>query len=191
MQWVRVAAAAAVSLAVLAGCSDNGTANETLPTTSTTAAETTETLPPLGPPDLPMPAEAREQTPAGAEAFLNYFIATMNFSLANSTTEFLRDLSPACQTCLQFADGIDDVTNAGQVIEGASFILNGSSEPLLRDATAEFSMSLTQQSSLLRGADGVALPGYEQPEAQYPGSGALLSWNDTRTTWQVTALTFQ
>jgi hypothetical protein len=122
---------------------------------------------------------------------LNYFIDTMNFSLRNSTTDFLRELSPDCQTCLQFAAGIDDATSAGQVIEGATFVLSGSSEPLLRDATAEFSMSLTQQASRLRGADGVAVPGYEQPESSYPGSGALLSWNDNLATWQVADLTFQ
>ncbi len=61
-----------VGAALLSGCSEKQEANDTLPTPS--AAETTEALPELGPPDLPMPAEAREQTVEGADAFTRYYV---------------------------------------------------------------------------------------------------------------------
>src|SRR4051794_26604224 len=107
MRLVRVAAVVLAGAAVLTGCSDGGTANETLPSTSTTAAETSEALEPLGPPDLPMPAEAREQTAAGAQVFLTYYVALMNHAQEQSTSRFVRDLSVDCSTCISFADGID------------------------------------------------------------------------------------
>ncbi|WP_138760441.1 hypothetical protein [Modestobacter altitudinis] len=191
MRLVRVAAAAVMGVAVLAGCSGGETANETLPSASISAAETTATLPPLGPPDLPMPDEAREQTPAAAKAFLGYYVSLMNRSTVNLSTDALRELSPNCRTCLQYADGIDDVAHSGQVIEGADFVLNGSSDPVLTSVTAEFSMSLTQKPSRLLLQDGSALPGYDQEGVTYPGSGALLTWEPALVSWQMSDLTFQ
>src|SRR4051812_33591973 len=142
MRLVRVAAAVAAGVAVLSGCSDGETANETLPATSTTAAESSASLPPLGPPDLPMPDEARSESAGGAEAFLRYYIDLLNHSTGNLDTYPLRDLTTNCQTCLAFADGLDGVADENQAIEGAKFVINGVSDARLEAGAAEFSVSL-------------------------------------------------
>ena len=48
---------AVIGASMLGGCSEKHEANDTLPSAS--AAETTEALPALGPPDFPVPDEAR------------------------------------------------------------------------------------------------------------------------------------
>ena len=65
-----------LATALLSGCSEKDEANSTLPSTS--AAATTEALPPVGPADFPVPDEARTKDAAGAEAFLYYWIDLLN-----------------------------------------------------------------------------------------------------------------
>ncbi len=67
---------------LLSGCSEKHEANDTLPSTS--AAETTEALPALGPADFPVPDEARTKDAAGAEAFLRYWIDLLNRQQSHS-----------------------------------------------------------------------------------------------------------
>ena len=192
MQLGRTTAAMVVGIAVLAGRSDGGTANETLPPVSSPAAPTSEALQPLGPPDLPMPAEARKQDADGAKAFLSYYIELMNYSTAKLDTQPLRALSGECQTCAKFADGLDDVAASQQRIEGAQFALNGSSDPLLQGNSAEFALSLTQRESrLISATTGEPLPGFDQDEFLLAGSGALLTWLPSTASWVMTDLTFQ
>ncbi len=62
MRLARTAAGVLVGVAVLAGCSSQRPANQTLPSAAPTSAEASATLPPLGPPDFPMPAAARERS---------------------------------------------------------------------------------------------------------------------------------
>src|SRR4051812_13573990 len=106
MRLVRVAAAGAAGGAVLSGCSDGETANETLPATSTTAAESSASLPPLGPPDLPMPDEAREQTADGAEAFIRYYMSVYTSAEGSMDTTYLDQFSQGCETCDRIVDEI-------------------------------------------------------------------------------------
>ena len=61
-----------VGTTLLTGCSEKQGANETLPSSS--AAETSDALPEIGPADFPVPDEARTKDAAGAEAFLRYWI---------------------------------------------------------------------------------------------------------------------
>ncbi len=73
-------------LAVLAlasaGCSEPGQPSTSLPTATSTSAE--PTLEPLGPPDFPVPAEAREQTEAGAIAMASYYLDLIDFARQSS-----------------------------------------------------------------------------------------------------------
>ncbi|TQN42141.1 hypothetical protein FHU33_1535 [Blastococcus colisei] len=80
-----------VGTALLTGCSEKQEANHTLPSSS--AAETSEALPEIGPPELPMPAEAREKTADGAEAFTRYYVEIYNHALRTLDTTWMRDLS--------------------------------------------------------------------------------------------------
>src|SRR5215212_529757 len=57
-------------LALTTGCtSDTEQPSAELPPASSTAAQSTPDLPPLGPAEFPVPDEARRQDEAGAEAF--------------------------------------------------------------------------------------------------------------------------
>lgn len=73
---------------LLTGCAEKQEASTSLPTTA--PAPTTEALPPLGPADMPMPAEAREQTVDGAEAFTEYYVELYNHALRTLDTTHLR-----------------------------------------------------------------------------------------------------
>src|SRR5215204_764359 len=72
----RAAAGLVVVTALVGGCSEKQEANATLPSTS--AAETTEALPEVGPADFPVPDEARTKDATGADAFARYYIELIN-----------------------------------------------------------------------------------------------------------------
>ncbi|WP_369140761.1 DUF6318 family protein [Modestobacter versicolor] len=189
MRLVRVAAATATAVVLLAGCSDGGTANETLPSTSSTAAETTESLPPLGPPDLPMPDEARQQTPAGAEAFLQYFIQLMNAAQEQATSEYVRSLSLQCATCDTFADGVDNYAKLQYRYDGGEIVLGSVSAPSITGGNAEFALALVQDRLSVIGPDGSPIADLVSEAANYPASGAIVTWDSARETWLMTTLT--
>jgi hypothetical protein len=63
----------AVATALVGGCASKHEANDTLPSASETSPS--PSLEPLGPADFPVPAEARTQDAAGAEAALRYYLA--------------------------------------------------------------------------------------------------------------------
>ena len=72
-RWtLRLVAGLAAGAVVLSGCSERQEASDTLPEADASPSASQPELPPLGPPDLPMPAEARTQDAAGAEAFVQY-----------------------------------------------------------------------------------------------------------------------
>src|SRR4051812_10955370 len=158
MRLVRVAAAVLAGAVVLTGCSDGGTANETLPSTSTTAAEMSEPLQPLGPPDLPMPAEAREQTPAGAEAFLRYYMDIYSWSQAHMDSSYMDQFSQGCELCDSVTKTLRDDATAGYSYEGGQITVSGSSFGLADNGRIEGSFSIAQSSLVVRGSDGAEFP---------------------------------
>src|SRR3954451_5529766 len=101
-----------VGTTLLTGCSEKVEANDTLPTTS--AAETTEALPPVGPADFPVPDEARTKDAAGARAFLDYWVALLNRQQAIPAGQPIRDLAPDCHECLRIARVYDESAAAGR-----------------------------------------------------------------------------
>src|SRR3954451_11526073 len=117
---------------LISGCSEKVEANDTLPSTS--AAETTEALPPVGPADFPVPDEARTKDAAGAESFLHYWIDLLNHQRAIPDGEPIRDLGPACDTCLRIARTYDDTASAGYRYVGGDFALDGVATELQGDA---------------------------------------------------------
>ena len=117
-RWsLRLMAGLLVGIAVLSGCSEKQEANDSLPT-STTATPTEEELPPLGPEDLPMPAEARTQDAAGAEAFVRYYIELINRTSDVMDAEPLREFSDGCQDCDRIATDTDEDAAAGLRLRG-------------------------------------------------------------------------
>lgn len=187
MRRMAALAAAVVCAAALAGCSSGGQASETLPTTSTASgsAEPSETLRPLGPPDLPMPAEAREQTPAGAEAFLRYYMDVYNLAQRTLDSQYMREFSRDCATCDQLADDIDADQALRYTYEGGALTVNGVSPPVLSGSQAETAFSITQAPLTVLGSDGSPVPELTFPERNSPGCGAIMAWSNETSSWVI------
>jgi hypothetical protein len=190
MRPMRVAAAAVVGVAVLAGCSDGGTANETLPSSSTSAAQTTESLPPLGPADFPMPDEARQQTAPGANAFAQYYIELSNYLLPSLESAPLREFSRGCAVCTQLADGYDADRAAGYTYSGGQLTIRSAGDATLIGEGAEIAFILDQATVSVTDRTGAVVP--EKTSAVYALTGGItLQWETRRETWLVTRLTLE
>jgi hypothetical protein len=191
MRLGRTTAAAVVGMAVLAGCSDAGTANETLPPITPSAAPTSEALQPLGPADFPVPPEARAKTADGAKAFVNYYITLMSRAQADLLPEGLRDLGRDCSSCIQFADGVEGYVQQNYKPRGGGIRVDGLSEPAIVNNRAEFSVALTQLAIEVIGPDGEVLAEQSSAETAYPASGVAATWDEQRTSWMMADLTIQ
>ncbi len=123
------AIAGLVSCVVLSGCSSDSVAEspDPTPTPSTTAmstptSPTMSSTPPEPPPPQPprMPALAREKSPAGAKAFVRYYIEAVNYAWLTHSTELLKRLSTdRCMPCSDIAKGIDDIRRRNGETQGA------------------------------------------------------------------------
>ena len=182
MRPMRVAAAAVVGVAMLAGCSDGGTANETLPSTSTSAAQTTESLPPLGPPDLPMPDEARAQTAAGAEAFIRYYMDIYTAAQASMDPTYMDQFSQDCALCDGIIKNLRDDAAAGYSYDGGQVTVTAASFGAANDSRIEGAFSIDQASLAVLGKDGVSVTDLSAPPASL-NCGAILSWSSHDASW--------
>jgi hypothetical protein len=182
MRLVRGAAAAAVGIAVLAGCSDGGTANQTLPPTSTTAAETSASLPPLGPADLPMPDEAREQTAAGAEAFLRYYMDIYTAAQASMDPTYMDQFSQGCRLCDSIIQNLRDDAAAGYSYEGGQIAVTAATFGTISDLRIEGAFSIDQAPLTVRQSDGVSAPNLSAPAASL-SCGVILNWSSQDSSW--------
>jgi hypothetical protein len=185
----RFAAGLAVAAVVLSGCSEKQEANSTLPDPSSSAAETTPELPPLGPDDLPMPTEARTQDAAGAEAFVRYYIALINRTSKVMDAEPLRDLSDGCRDCDRIATSTENSARAGNHYEGGEITINEVAPPLLRETTAEMAIGVDQARFVVADPSGSPVDGGSEALADVSG-GAALRWDPNRISWLMTDLTF-
>jgi hypothetical protein len=181
MRLARVAAGALVGVAVLAGCSSKEPASETLPTPSPTAAAS-EALPPLGPADFPMPAEAREKTPAGAEAALRYYLELVSRQ-AGISGQPLRDLSRDCDFCDFLADRYDQDAAAGYVVEGGQITIEDLSSPAVNGEVAELAVALSQSSVTVLDAIGQTVEGRGEAARQGISVGAAMTWSQSQRGW--------
>jgi type IV pilus biogenesis protein CpaD/CtpE len=175
----------AVATALVGGCSSKHEANDTLPSASETSAS--PSLEPLGPADLPMPADAREQTAAGAEAFFRYYLDLYDYSKRSLQSSDLRSISASCSTCNRLADQIDEDAKAGYVYQGGDASIDSFADPVIEGATAKLAFVL-REAPLSLAKDGQPVQGLSFPERVSPASGALLSWDDGRMTWVINQL---
>ncbi|MDP5185388.1 DUF6318 family protein [Blastococcus sp. BMG 814] len=168
---------------LLTGCSEKQEASTSLPTPA--AAPTTEALPPLGPADLPMPDEAREQTADGAQAFSEYYVELYNHALRTLDTTSMRQLSKACETCDALADQVDRVAAAGQEHEGGEVRIRASTPPYLTGDEAQLVFDVAQ-APLSITQSGEPVEGQSMPEYSSTGGGGVLQWDETRASWVMT-----
>jgi len=82
----------------------------TTPVATTPAPNPTPTPP-------PQPALSRQDTPAGAESFARYWLATLDYATASGDTSILRRLAD-CAGCNALADGIDQLHKDGGKTRG-------------------------------------------------------------------------
>ncbi len=182
--WVlRLLVCLAAASLSLTGCSEGDKPSASAPTTTT--ANPSPTLPPLGPADFPVPAEARQKTEAGVRAFTRYYIDLTNHLLVSLDSAPLRDLSRDCRDCDALAHGYDTAKAAGWTYEGGQIsIISMTNGPITGDA-AENALYLEQAAYTVKDRDGVAVPGKSSDAIKMSG-GLALAWDANRSTWIVT-----
>lgn len=187
-RWTqRLLVGSLAATAVLSGCATKHQASESLPSTS--AAPSTQTLPPLGPKDLPMPAEARTKDTAGAEAFVRYYIALINRTSKVMDAKPLRDFSQNCRDCNRIAANTEKDTKAGLHYGHGELTLTEIAPPLLKEKTAQ--MALTANEAPLEVIDSAGKSVAGRGSGTYTGlsGGAALIWDADRVSWIITDLT--
>ncbi|TFV87430.1 DUF6318 family protein [Blastococcus sp. CT_GayMR16] len=175
-----------VGTTLLSGCSEKVEANDTLPLTS--AAETTEALPDLGPADFPVPDDARTKDAAGAEAFLRYWIDLLNHQRPLLDSDPLRALGPECRDCLRIADNYDEAVASSQRYEGGELTLNDVTEPQLSGDEASITFGVRQEAVRLVDAAGNPVDD-GLPVQTNLGSGITLLWSEDDQSWLVSSVT--
>ena len=185
-RWtLRLVAALAAGALVLSGCSERQEAADTLPEADAPSSE--PELSPLGPPDLPMPAEARTPTPDGAQAFFEYYIEVYNHAFASMDSSYLRDLGSGCADCNLIADQLDADMAAGWRYEGGTLRIDSMSPPSVEGDTAQLALIFTQAPlTVINSITGQPLPELSSGEVHSPSGGAVLAWQAENRTWVVT-----
>ncbi len=189
MRLAQVTAGVLVAVAALTGCSAKEPANDTLPTPSATAAEATPTLPPLGPPDFPVPAEARQMSPVGALAALEYYLELISLG-GRHGGQPLRDLSVGCTFCSFLADRYDTDAHDGYTYSGGRITPADLNLPAINGTDAEFAFSASQSPVQILTTEGTPVPGRGQDAIFDLSAAAAMTWDDNKVAWLMTQLSF-
>jgi hypothetical protein len=188
--WTRrLVAGLAAGAVVLSGCSERQEANDTLPEADASPSASESELPPLGPPDLPMPAAARTQDAAGAEAFVRYYIDLINRTSTVMDAAPLREFSDGCTECNRIASNTEVATANGQAFQHGEISIIQMGTPLIADGTAQLALRVDQARFVVVDASGVPVDGGSEAYTNISG-GVALQWDASRTTWSINQLTF-
>ncbi len=113
-----------VTLGLMVGCTGEDPAAGLPSSTPSSTATTAEVVPETSVPTTPvvtgapaLPAEAQEQTPDGAAAFVQHWYDTLEYSWEVMDSAPIRALGE-CLTCIEFADTIDSVAGRGNHLAG-------------------------------------------------------------------------
>ncbi|MCZ2817388.1 DUF6318 family protein [Modestobacter sp. VKM Ac-2984] len=177
-----------MAIAVLGGCSRGETANETLPEAAPSSSETSEALPPLGPPDLPMPEEAREQTPRGVEEFAAYYISLINHLGNDLDAAHLRELSRNCGTCDRIAADADKDRAAGRAYRGGALSITSIGPAVLTPEGGEVAFVVDQAPLSVLDSDGRPIEDLESPQLSSLPAGLSTVWDADH--WVVSSISF-
>ncbi|KQS60642.1 hypothetical protein ASG36_07080 [Geodermatophilus sp. Leaf369] len=183
MRVGSVLAVGAVLALLLSGCSRGQEANQTLPTASSSASAEA-TLEPLGPPDLPMPAEAREQTPTGAEAFIQYYMDIYNLALRDLDPTFMDQFSQGCETCDELILNLREDAESGLNYQGGLVALNYVDATII-DERSEAAFTLNQEALTVIDSTGSEQTDLSGPPASL-NCGAILNWSSSSQSWLFT-----
>jgi hypothetical protein len=104
------------ALTLLAACSSDPTPVEPDPSPTAIASST---------PAIPvptMPAQASEDSPEGAAAFVKHYVDVFNYAAATGDVDELSDLSsPDCEGCQKYIDLYRDTYEAGGYFKGGDW----------------------------------------------------------------------
>ena len=192
MQVVRLAVSvvvgAAVGGVVLAGCSSGEQASGTLPSATAVSASPSNSLPPLGPADFPVPLQSRARTSDGASSFAAYYIDLTNKLLPSLDSRPLRDLSRDCSVCNQLADGYDADKLAGYKYIGGEIKIRSAGPPVIVGDMAQIAFILDQAAVTVVDSGGSSVADRTSDAYSLTG-GMSLTWSPENTTWLATSLT--
>jgi hypothetical protein len=174
-----------VGTTLLTGCAEKVEANDTLPPTS--AAKATDALPPMGPADFPVPAEARTKDAAGARAFLDYWVALLNRQQAIPDGKPIRDLGPDCNECLRIARVYDESAAAGRRYMGGELAVVVAAMPTIDGDQTMVSFTASEEAVQLVDPSGATVESLEADSDL--SSGLTLTWSDSERGWVVKSMT--
>lgn len=170
--------------AVITGCSaDEEQPSADLPPASSSAAETTPELPPLGPEDFPVPEEARTQDEAGAEAFLYYFVDLLNRQQSIPSGDGIRQVAADCQECLAVAQRLDQAAANGWQLEAGTLSVTGAPGVAVTGGEAKLSFMAQAKAGRVLGPDGEEILEEAIPAQSRLPSSLTLSWSESRSAW--------
>ena len=189
-RWtLRLVAGLAAGALVLSGCSERQEASDTLPGADASPSASEPELPPLGPPDLPMPAEARTQDAAGAEAFVRYYIDLINRTSTVMDAAPLREFSNGCTECDRIAGDYNNDAAAGYRYDGGRITLLEVGEPLISNSTtAEVAFRFNLEPLTVVDAGGTPVPDLTFEGSNGSLGSAALQWIEPGSTWRATQL---
>ncbi|GAA4693650.1 hypothetical protein GCM10025781_08820 [Kocuria gwangalliensis] len=98
-----------------------------------------------------MPEEAKQETEAGAQAFLDYYGDATWYAFQSGDTGLVRELSSEnCERCLSEFDEIDSVYGNGDWFVGGSEAVEVHSGSFLQRSTGEYTLPISVNSTGLK-----------------------------------------
>lgn len=185
---LRMLACLAAVTVLLTGCSQPSKPIASAPKPTTTSASASPTLPPLGPPDMPMPAAARQMTPDGFNAFTQYYIDLINHLNKKLDGTELRALSRGCDTCNRIANDADSDAQKGYSYQGGHITISSIAPPHFTEEGAENAFTVDQDAYMVVDSAGNPVAGLTSPALTNVAAGMAGSWIGDH--WIVTGLSF-
>lgn len=184
----RSLAGLAAAALLVCGCGAETHKAATLPPVSSPAASSTQALPPLGPPDLPMPAAARQRTADGFNEFTKYYISLINRLDDDLDPTYLRQFSRNCRDCTRIADDAADDAAKGRHYVGGHMTITALAPAHFMGDQAETAFMIDQGAYTVFDSSGVPVPGLtDKPALLGMSSGTFGEWVGDH--WIVTELT--
>lgn len=172
----------AVGAAFLSGCAAKEEASSSLPAPTSKAAPTTAALPPLGPPDFPVPAAARTKDAAGAEAFVRYWIDLLNRQRAIPAGKPLLDLGPQCADCIRIAHNYDTVAAARHRYQGGELTITDLPPAAIQGERATVNFGVRRDAVRILDSSGRVVDAGAPLVANEIGGG-VLAWSQALQGW--------
>ncbi len=169
----------ATSLLVLvAGCTDPEP-KEPKPTTSATPTATAPT----------MPAQAKENTPEGASAFVAHYIEVLNYASNTGDVEFLSQLSsPDCDGCQSYIELYRDTYAKGGFFKDSDWSLGDLDVTVDDDKTVVFGTVTSPAGTVAKDRDSKPKPGVpEDSDLTFVVSRSTGAWSLTTLELQATS----